>query len=357
MFNQVANKNKFFWSILFCVFLLISLYNHKILETYLNFDFSSLKGSDNSENSYSLNGFIILALSKLLYLFAPILGVSLFEIFYIRKKETKYTSSLARLTSSKGYPFADVWYYSFDTLGDEIPFIVTFLTLGLSSFNSGISEWFDQIYINLLPASLTVYSSSIFMIIGLLVSDLAAYWVHRFQHRIGFLWDLHEFHHSATEMTILNKRRSTPLLGVITAPVFLPFTVLTALLINLSISQGHILPLIIYVSYTSLEIFCNVLGHSSLSVTLPKPVSFFFMSPCLHWIHHSQNAEHYDKNFGQRFTFWDKLFGTYLGEDHVKEILGFGVLKSDYNKFNPFYTYTIIPVLKLIKRGKYLISS
>ena len=356
MLMEIKNSTKlnFFWLPLFSVFLLLSLYKPEILKTYFNLsgNIEFLKSQDLTP----LNGFIILAFTKFLYLLAPILSVSLFESFIINKKNKSHISSLSRLSQSKGYPFADIWYYSFELLKDEIPFIITFLTLGISSFNSTISQWFNQIYLNLVPANLTAYSSAFFMICGLLLTDLAAYWVHRIQHRIAFLWDLHEFHHSATEMTILNKKRSTPLEGVLTYPIFLPFTVLTALLINISISQGHLLPLIIYVTYTSLEIFCNVLGHSSVAVILPKPISLFFMSPCLHWIHHSQNVEHYDKNFGQRFTFWDKMFGTYLGEEHVKEILGFGVLNSEYNKHNPFYTYSIIPVLKLIKRAKVLLN-
>ena len=46
------------------------------------------------------------------------------------------------------------------------------------------------------------------------------------------------------------------------------------------------------------------------------------MSPSLHWIHHSINPEHHDKNLGFVFPFWDKIFGTYLDESHIKNISG-----------------------------------
>ena len=49
------------------------------------------------------------------------------------------------------------------------------------------------------------------------------------------------------------------------------------------------------------------------------------MSPALHWIHHSINPNHYDKNLGMKFPFWDKLFGTYLDESHLKDIHAYGV--------------------------------
>ena len=76
------------------------------------------------------------------------------------------------------------------------------------------------------------------------------------------------------------------------------------------------------------------------------------MSPSLHWIHHSRNVDHFDKNFGQGFTFWDRLFSTYLSEKHIIKINGFGINNSKYFNQNPFKQFFIIPVILMIKRFK-----
>jgi len=75
------------------------------------------------------------------------------------------------------------------------------------------------------------------------------------------------------------------------------------------------------------------------------------MSPGLHWVHHFSSEIHYDKNFGQRFSFWDKLFGTYYGSKGIDEIISLGVIGTVYNKSrNPFQTYIFTPFSKLLKR-------
>ena len=76
------------------------------------------------------------------------------------------------------------------------------------------------------------------------------------------------------------------------------------------------------------------------------------MHPAQHWLHHSKNVEHYDCNFGEKYNFWDKLFGTYLDVENVENIRGFGVTKTQYNKFHPLYSYIILPVVKMSKRFK-----
>ena len=60
-------------------------------------------------------------------------------------------------------------------------------------------------------------------------------------------------------------------------------------------------------------------GHSSLKVIFPKPFSYLYMSPSLHWLHHSDKPEHYDSNFGSKYPFWDQMFGSYLDESYLKD--------------------------------------
>eukprot|EP01136_Pigoraptor_vietnamica_P037122 Opistho-1_new@104650 len=41
-----------------------------------------------------------------------------------------------------------------------------------------------------------------------------------------------------------------------------------------------------------------------------------FITPSLHGVHHASDELYLDKNFGDVFVFWDKLFGTFQKEIH-----------------------------------------
>ena len=53
---------------------------------------------------------------------------------------------------------------------------------------------------------------------------------------------------------------------------------------------------------------------------------------------------------------WDKLFGTYLEEEHIKEIESFVVLGTNYNKYNPIYSMIVLPMKKLTNILNYLFN-
>lgn len=281
----------------------------------------------------------------------PIISIFLFEALRNRNnlKESLLNSSLGKIKSSKGYKYADIWYYIFSHLGN-LPIILFFLTLGSSYFNQGIADWFHKVYEKIIPLPSNSLSIIITFLIAILLADFMSYVRHRVEHHFPLLWDLHEFHHSATEMTILSNYRNVFLSDILVAPFVLPFNILAGLVINEYISRGNLIPLYIYLLDQIIHYSFLFLGHSSLKVIYPKPFSIFLLSPSLHWLHHSDNPKHYDKNFGSKYTFWDKFFGTYLDESHLKDLNGFGVKNSQYNKFNPFYCYAILPITKILKR-------
>ncbi|OWK39058.1 sterol desaturase family protein [Fimbriiglobus ruber] len=52
-----------------------------------------------------------------------------------------------------------------------------------------------------------------------LLSDIAVYWGHRLQHRVGFLWRFHAVHHSAEHLDWLAAHREHPVDTIYTACV------------------------------------------------------------------------------------------------------------------------------------------
>ena len=313
-------------------------------------------------NTLPLDNPLSLILYKVFFALSPIIFITISELFLSNFKGYRkiFSTSLYKLRKSEGFAIADFWYFFIQRIiFSRFPFFILFITFGFSDLLSRYADMFSSFYEKFLPL---ISSSSMSIVncllvsFAILLSDFLQYVNHRIRHQVPFMWDLHEFHHSATEMTIFNIRRETPLEKIPFAWILIPFQVFSFFLINYYVSSGFFLPVFILLLYASISILLDYLGHSSIKVILPKPLSYIFMSPSLHWLHHSTNPKHHDCNFGQMFTIWDKLFGTYLGEEHIKEIESFGVLGTNYNKYNPIYSMVVLPVKKLTNRLNYLFN-
>lgn len=80
------------------------------------------------------------------------------------------------------------------------------------------------------------------------------------------------------------------------------------------------------------------LTHTEL---LPKwkIIELVFITPSLHAVHHASNEKYLNKNYGDIFVFWDKLFNTYQSENE-KPIYGLTKpLKSKSYLWQHFHYY------------------
>tara|TARA_A100001388_G_scaffold212649_1_gene163068 strand:+ start:418 stop:1479 length:1062 start_codon:yes stop_codon:yes gene_type:complete len=294
-------------------------------------------------SSFALNAFIH---------FLPVVAITIYET----SKLGFLNSSIARIRFSNGYKFADIYYLIFNIIINKFPFLVTIITLNLSFAYKGVNEWFLAKFESFIPnVNSEIYLSAL-ILISLLLSDFSDFYRHYIMHKVPFLWDLHEFHHSPTEMTILSEYRDVQISKVIVYPITLPLTAMSAILLSISFSQNYFLPVLIFVIDSMAGYSLAVFGHSSFRLDYPKFLRLIFMSPSLHWIHHSNAEKHYDKNFSVKYCFWDKLFGTYLDESNVDDVISFGVKNSEYNKHHPFYSFFILPFKKIKLRIKSAIA-
>jgi sterol desaturase/sphingolipid hydroxylase (fatty acid hydroxylase superfamily) len=142
-----------------------------------------------------------------------------------------------------------------------------------------------------------------------LLLDLVEYFVHRAFHGVHFLWRVHEVHHS------------DPDFDVSTAGRFHPMEVLTARAANLAAVALLAPPVVAVVASELLTVVLNLFTHANAA--LPRPVEKLlrsvFITPDLHRIHHSLEYVEQQTNFGQTFSWWDRLFGTYLGQPAAGE--------------------------------------
>ena len=60
-----------------------------------------------------------------------------------------------------------------------------------------------------------------------------------------------------------------------------------------------------------------------------KALCKVFITPNMHKFHHHFERPWTDTNFGNIFSFWDKIFGTWVYDDPKKVVYGLDVLEDD----------------------------
>ncbi|MDP3679705.1 MAG: sterol desaturase family protein [Flavobacterium sp.] len=157
--------------------------------------------------------------------------------------------------------------------------------------NFGILQWLPEM-------PLWLYA-----LIGLLLLDLiGAYLVHLVEHKTKFLWRFHLIHHTDTWIDTTTANRHHPGESVIR----FTFTAMGVLIIGS--------PMWMVFLYQTLSVVATQFNHANIS--LPKRVdtilSYFIVSPDMHKVHHHYVLPYTDSNYGNIFSIWDRLFGTFM---------------------------------------------
>ena len=146
----------------------------------------------------------------------------------------------------------------------------------------------------------------------LIIADFGHYWIHRLMHQ-KHVWRIHKWHHSPTHMYWLAGFRATIPQDV---PVNLPYLFAYSLL-DLS-PWWMVLAIGLFNNLQNDWMHVNIVWRSNW-------LEWVVVTPRYHHIHHSDKPEHYMANLAALFTVWDRLFGTYVNPDEVKEPLSFGI--------------------------------
>jgi sterol desaturase/sphingolipid hydroxylase (fatty acid hydroxylase superfamily) len=154
------------------------------------------------------------------------------------------------------------------------------------------------------------------VILGILVLDfIGAYLPHYTEHRIKPLWMIHLVHHSDPNVDTTTANRHHPLESV----VRFFFTLLGVFIVGASIG--------IIMLYQAISVIATQFSHANIS--LPKKIdrwiSYFLVSPDMHKVHHHYRLPYTDTNFGNIFSIWDRLLGTFSYFEREKIIYGVDV--------------------------------
>ncbi|AUC77506.1 sterol desaturase family protein [Olleya sp. Bg11-27] len=153
----------------------------------------------------------------------------------------------------------------------------------------------------------------LYIVLGVLLLDFfGAYLVHYIEHKIKLLWRLHLVHHSDHQVDTTTANRHHPLESIIR----FVFTLFGVFIVGA--------PIGIVFLYQSLSLIATQFSHAN--IRLPKKIdvrlSYLIVSPDMHKVHHHYKLPYTDSNYGNIFSIWDRLFGTYLSLDRDKIIYG-----------------------------------
>lgn len=137
----------------------------------------------------------------------------------------------------------------------------------------------------------------------LLIYDFFAYWLHRIEHALPLLWNVHKLHHQEEHMNVSTSNRHNPLEAVLRVPfIMLPMVTLFDL------------PFVTLVFGVSLGVLIPSFSHMNLKLEMGW-LTAVITGPQLHRLHHSSQERHFNKNFANIFPLWDIIFGTYLAPE------------------------------------------
>lgn len=152
--------------------------------------------------------------------------------------------------------------------------------------------------------------------IGLVAIDLLVYWVHRLQHAVPWLWRFHAVHHADTEM------------DVSTALLHHPIAYLAVALNAGLVMYAAGMPAWVFPIYGLLEVTVGAFQHVATPIPdrFERAVRWLLVTPGMHQVHHSVEVRHFDRNFANVLSMWDRLFGTlHLANTPERERIRFGV--------------------------------
>jgi len=151
-----------------------------------------------------------------------------------------------------------------------------------------------------------IRSSAPLWILLLLCTDFLWYWYHRLAHEISLFWAVHVVHHQSEDFNYSVSARITVFQAFVRTGFWavLPLLGFPATMITSMLLVHGLYPFFIHT---------RLIGKLGV-------LEYIFVTPSHHRVHHASNERYLDKNYGDVFIIWDKIFGTFQAEDGKEEI-------------------------------------
>ncbi|NJB72678.1 sterol desaturase/sphingolipid hydroxylase (fatty acid hydroxylase superfamily) [Saonia flava] len=187
------------------------------------------------------------------------------------------------------------------------------INFGLAFLLLNTSDWVianDFGIINWIPG-LPLWA---YVILGVMLLDFfGAYLSHFVEHKVKPLWMVHLVHHTDHKVDTTTANRHHPIESVIR----FGFTLLGVFVIGA--------PIGIVMLYQSLSLVATQFSHANIKMPkkVDKAISYILVSPDMHKVHHHYKLPYTDSNYGNIFSIWDRIFGTYM--EMERETIVYGV--------------------------------
>lgn len=136
------------------------------------------------------------------------------------------------------------------------------------------------------------------LIFDIVLLDLWAYLWHRINHVVQPLWRFHQIHHRDAMLDVTTSGRNHPGELIIGAVARLPLIAVLAI------------PISSIAAYETIAIATAAFHHTNMRIParLERALSWFIVTPSIHWMHHHALRADTDSNYSVIFSIWDRLF-------------------------------------------------
>lgn len=179
----------------------------------------------------------------------------------------------------------------------------------------------------------SLFPYTVYVLLSIILLDLLYYLLHRISHYYQFLWKLHKVHHSDTEIDISTNFRHHPFEYLWGGIVIYAFIMMLGIDIKTLILYSFIAQII------------QLWHHSNIYIPqdIDQFLSKFLITPNVHIIHHSMDITQSNSNFGTVFSFWDRMFSTYLEPNDIKSLKKFGIKETCNDRKHTLKTLLLMP--------------
>jgi sterol desaturase/sphingolipid hydroxylase (fatty acid hydroxylase superfamily) len=130
--------------------------------------------------------------------------------------------------------------------------------------------------------------------------DFLDYIYHYIMHHVPWLWRLHLVHHTDRRMDVSTTVREHPGETFVRNAFLIAWIILTGASLEILLARQGV------------ETLSNILSHSSfrLPAAVARVLGWLLITPNLHHVHHHARLPYTDRNYGDVFSIWDRLFHT-----------------------------------------------
>lgn len=180
-------------------------------------------------------------------------------------------------------------------------------------------------------------------LVTVLAYSLTTYLVHVVSHRSAMLWRVHRVHHLDTHLDISTAGRHHPAEIVVLLGISVPIVV------GIGLHPG------VLATYLLVEALISAISHANVRFPerADRLLRLLFVTPNMHSIHHSAHYKETDSNFGDVFTMWDRLFGTYreVSRDRYEQMV-IGLREVRDKRASDFWWQLKSPLLSQLPPGQ-----